>query len=662
MEEKIILSRENISGELSNDMPICVIKEICNSYSLSFDFDLVNKKNIDYLIRDIKEKKIVHFLDNSCNFSKKDLKKIAFFVNKEIPYKEWSSQNLINAFNHLMMYYNSLNPPLPDNNATYGPKTPDNPLSYDCCMIYRLCKFKNLILNISDTISDMFAMLQMYLSCNVNVLREQCQDVIQNMTKAELVNLINSKNFFSCASPNLKIEKSPFIRRNHVEIQDYNSSNLNYNKMVQINSKFRDIASLWLRINLESHEEAIILSALVYGIDISECQNPICQFEHMKYMHTTCVRNYKYVPENDDIFCQKYLKNPEWYDVRLMWKPTLNFLYSNDDLIKFAISEGYEEELNLESPLTLLNLSRCVPTFYPGIYPETNQNLTTISLTPFDELDKRMIISYGIYETKNLKIYSVSDIYDTFNHYGTFASPESSFEEFSKNSIIKLKNICKHYTKDVKYKPKKFLFQNSEPQIAEDETQQNYLNLLNKIEEIERKMLDENREVYFLKNTYKNLNTTQKNIFKTFFILLLESGYYMRGWKIHTDNLPIKDATYDINRQHDVEQNTSESLYNLNEFFENLPEKIKNIIKKLPLMYAKNKGIIEKSFITSSNPEDGITIIDRIKIVKSGEITNNQSSCIRLSSNWFLFTGYYYLHEVFEEPEPFDIKEVSIIS
>ncbi len=84
------------------------------------------------------------------------------------------------------------------------------------------------------------------------------------------------------------------------------------------------------------------------------------------------------------------------------------------------------------------------------------------------------------------------------------------------------------------------------------------------------------------------------------------------------------------------------------------------LFKKLPLVKFKMRGD-ELAFEPSTNENQGITIIDRVNITKAGETTENQYSCIRMSSNLFLSSGYYY-SQICSLSVPFDIRDMAEIS
>ena len=83
--------------------------------------------------------------------------------------------------------------------------------------------------------------------------------------------------------------------------------------------------------------------------------------------------------------------------------------------------------------------------------------------------------------------------------------------------------------------------------------------------------------------------------------------------------------------------------------------KIGKIIKNLPLVQYRGG-----KYVKSNSNHEGITIQDRIDIVKKGE-TTSISSCIRMSSNWFIASAHKYI-TILGLPAPFDIFKMRQIS
>ena len=79
------------------------------------------------------------------------------------------------------------------------------------------------------------------------------------------------------------------------------------------------------------------------------------------------------------------------------------------------------------------------------------------------------------------------------------------------------------------------------------------------------------------------------------------------------------------------------------------------MILGLPLLHYRGE------YIAASEHSMGLTITDRIRIVREGDSSNNVNSCIRLTSNWFATTAHRYM-QVVGMPQPFNIEHLRSIS
>jgi len=133
---------------------------------------------------------------------------------------------------------------------------------------------------------------------------------------------------------------------------------------------------------------------------------------------------------------------------------------------------------------------------------------------------------------------------------------------------------------------------------------------------------------------------------------LLELSMYMRGWS-GSGPYPIREAP--VSNQHLVDINVTQSLAKFIDTCNNLGE-IGLIILNLPIM-----KYISGTFQSSNDPSQGLTIRERLDIIKQGENINNTNSCIRLSSNWLAATYYYYCQIIGMVPL-FNIEHLRSIS
>jgi hypothetical protein len=261
-----------------------------------------------------------------------------------------------------------------------------------------------------------------------------------------------------------------------------------------------------------------------------------------------------------------------------------------------------------------------------------------------------MCVSYGIVDDKSLVVYLVRELAEHFQTSRSFSNPQRINELYSDVSIQKLRLICTNRVNNSKI-----------PNVSRIENQ----NLLNAISFVELCNQTNTAEAISLNKMYKESSTKDQESIELTLHLLLELGMYMRGWKAGSQNtekypLQASETGFDPDDQGRVDLNVTTAITRYENQIEGLPHHLRNQVENLPLVRATNnqKGI---TFQASSNTEQGLTINDRIKIVKTGETSAASYSCIRLSSNWLTASAWYYTVAI-GRSAPFEIEFLAQIS
>lgn len=627
-----ILNRLLITGEITIETPLCVIIEVAKSFGLKIDETETKRESyINHILRTINELEIKSITD----FNDITLKLVVRFVNNDKNIT-WSPKNLITAFNHLVSFYIPNEPCLPEEGFIIGQKTDQHPYAYNATILYRLCKYYGLKTNRSTTLFQMGQSIR-YLINTTDSLRDIMTSFVETMSKSQIINLMMSEEFKINESPNIKNISSIRTVKKNSRAENLSTVEYLYDRDILTSAfqKLLDTERLILRIYPHDHNEAIILAAIIYGIDLTETINPYYEFLSIKESN---ISENRYIPKTDVNFRTKYLKNPLWYDVRKTWSPNIPCIYKNEDLKILAISEGYENEVvQGQDPYELLSLSRLLPNFYLGRHPNLTKSVTPIELENIDEIEPYMLISYGVGTT--FEIFTITELTDYFSRKKSFENPLNISETFSNQNINKLVNICTE-----------FYDQDTQLGIY-------YKNLYNVIAEVEefqktKSVLDKK-----LRNIYFSVSESDKNLFKKCLNYLFEMGLYMRGWKVENDTYPISISTYPIECQHMVDNNSFQAIKVFEHSVHQLPKSFQNIFTSLPLIKIHHNSI-NVSFAPIIDEDQGSTIMRRVEIVKNDE---NDYACIRISSNFFLYSYYYYMKLLDLSPE-FDIKNVAHIS
>jgi len=132
-------------------------------------------------------------------------------------------------------------------------------------------------------------------------------------------------------------------------------------------------------------------------------------------------------------------------------------------------------------------------------------------------------------------------------------------------------------------------------------------------------------------------------------------GMFMRGWD-GVGALPIERAPVFDQILVDIRVNTEIHIFETE--IKELGDEIGGLILNIPLL-----RYVEGEYIHSNNLEEGLTIGERLRIVKMGDNDEVQESCIRLSSNWLCCTAYKVM-EILEIPGGggYDIAKLRYIS
>lgn len=716
LEKTFELSRSKIVGEITENTPICVIIEIAQSAGFDIDINQCNDpRYIKTIINSlplgrkdiIKESK--YQIPEIHGFKLDQLQKIALFVsNTKI---SWKPIPLINSFRHLVQYYE--NTELPENGFIIGQKSMDFPLAYNACMLYKICKFHQIKTTRETSIETMGQAVK-YLIQDPDKLRQKMINLISSVPYNELICLSMKSNLKLAPTPNLKYSKNINMICTDIEplnsskIRNINFKNLDISLLNQAYDNITNITSTLIRLDPISQEEAIMLAAVIFGINLTECCNPYNEYLEMKLDSIGGSAENRYIPVYDQIFRKRYLTNPEWYNVKKTWTPILPKIYDLEGLRILTIAEGYSPEhvnnSDVDNLMQMMYESRTVPNFYLGKHPDCTDLVTTIDRDEISTVNPKLLISYGIEIDKNLNVYKISELSKCFIQYKCYVNPLKTSEIIPEKAIQKLKQIALENVNKKKFVENNPIRQrpagithriarlsgalqptvNTNENIFDEFDRMLPKKLINMSSIIEFEYTELLEVINVIEKYNKNISIEAKNLIQKFqtsdsnikenilfcFNKLLEFGMYMRGWKINNQiEYPLtRDQTVQGSEDYSDQINLN-STNALNEYLkslDSLPVDIANIFNKLPLMIAKNSSInSDINLEVCCDVNQGLTISDRIQIVREGdeEVRNkagkpeNVYSCIRMSSNNFLWSSYYYLTLLNQLP-PFNLKDL----
>ena len=623
----ISLSRLAITGVVTTNTPFVVLKEIADAHSINVDEYKI--KDFEYLSKLINMINTKHVKVISQPYDINDYKLIARFVNCDY---EWDKKKLMYCFDILIQYMNLEKLKQPHHNFKYGQQTPIYPDNLNACVLYGICKANNINTHLYTTMDEMATNIQILFSPN-NILMQRFMrmSIADSMIFGEcdtqqlinILNEINSNKLYRIKDMIVSNSIIPDIDEPITYEDLRHAGNVVLNQLVRTQPK--------------THTEAIAMAAIHYKLDISKVKNPLNEYQEIEQI--------PYFPLDSDLALRlrvskirpTSLDNPY---INKVFNPEFPAnLYNDDDLAMMCAEEGYKyADIRLDGAYTILQTCCFISTFFHG----KEGNILNTENTLFDELNELKYDNVLVYGTKDtgMYFYTYTELSETFRIYRRFQNPENN-ELFPEITINKLHILCK--------KP-----QRSTENISDFEERLELAEIIDSVRMFQQINQDQIRRFAHNYETYDN---DIRNLIKVTLTHLLHCSMYMRGWDGES-SYPLTAEQSNMGNDSITEINVTESLIKLEEILDELNDfnQLGDEIKNLPLIFYHYHS---NELLPSTNEEEGITIQDRIEIVKGGE-TGTIQSCIRMSSNRFASTAYYYMR-IIGMSEPFNIEALAQI-
>lgn len=610
-------------GSIGLDTPRCVLYEISrihgvNCLGKNLDNRFVLTDFIDELIRSENDQPIV--ARHPTTIAHKSA--VMRFIN---PYVSWPDDKLERAFTNVKTFMRDFeDKTYPTTYFSYGLPTPTRPETLTACMLYKICLSCDLVLRSTTTMRQMAVAIRMFVqgpTISRNYLRRQLSNVPESC--------LPSLYLTACQMVD---EESSFTDSEESDSDDEMEITRGYQEEIVYSAGiFNSEYQLRLHVTPKTYGQAVALGALNFSIDLTEAQNPIKEYRHLRRQVSL---DHDWVPHDDEMR-RKKLINPLHYHLGTFFNPSLPYnLYSMDDLQQLAIDEGYTtQDLQDENAYSLLTTAFLSQTFYHGRYDTIINESTPIFMEELSSLPNDCVICFGT-RTSSVGFY-YSELAAYLKEKKSFVNPlDASGSSFSIQSIRKLKRLCQ------------------QTYIDESERGKNERGeLLSAIVLTELFTAEGNakaRELYDLCLE----NETAKGKLLTALMCLLKLSMCCRGWLRDTDPYPIEDTP--VYNQNEVDVRVTEAVINFENACDNCGEYKRNILS-LPLLRYREGWQI------SNTDYDGKTIEARINILKTGTDTDDYSSCMRLTSNFLAASAHRYLG-IIGTPPPFDIIRLRDIS
>lgn len=626
-----MLSRLLITGEISQDTPLCVLLEIADAHGINYNKEDLNDIHFSHnILSTIYETKIV---DIEYPINKlDDWKYLARFINKSIP---WSQNKLIAAYEYIQQFIDSdvdINQIPVD--FKFGLQTQTELYSLNACVLYKICRHYNIYLTYQTTIEQLFQSIKL-LRSNINILINKSRTFIEKY--ATHTDLVNFLIFMSNSDNNIfPIDKILSIEKHINDYSDQPNPITSYDILSKLHKQLNSVKKLQERASPSTVDGSVALAAINYSIDISKSQYPLEEYEALKSKNKIT-----YQPI-DPWLNHWYKETPFLFDLTITFNPLFppNY-YSKNQLLELVKKEGYTtKEISSNNQYELLQLAYTSKNFYLGIIPNLKDKETSINLDQLINVPYGQLFSYGQRDIL-LKPITLEELIDLFTANENFTSSFGSDQVFSNTSINKLK-----YLLQSPHGPN--------PSIKLDsETFKLRKKLLDIIIKIQLLSNDEPSNQLII--TYKHADPTTKKLINKTFDELLNMSFFMRGMLKFGDKLPVEEAPVTFENEPTVALNVTKSISLYESYCRSLG-KIGVMINSLPLLRYK-----DGEYQVSTSTNDGFTIGERINIVKKGKEHVSVYSCIRMSSNWLASSAHKYI-QILGNPSPFDIFKLRYIS
>jgi len=649
------MSRLEVCEEIDENTPIVVLREISEAHSIPLLINTIlgSKYVVDefsakirpfYFHRPLKDEEISDALR---------------FVN---PHISWTREQLQTILDHVEKFI--MNPFQPTGTFKYGNPTPSSMFSYNACMLYRILRLHHVQIYKFATI-DQLANAVTIITRKEEYSRSIVYNLLTQMNTSQLLKyyldgicilgaddpqqqriVIREEN--SDSGEDSK-EEDNFIWITLPEITEISYSSIELS-MKMIDNK----EQLLKRIVPRTDAEAIGLAARNFQIDLSFCSNATLEYARLSASPLA------YIPADKKMLALTRI-NPLILRLDVFFNPFLpSEVYHETVLQNLALAEGYDRQMFDEiAPYSLLQEAYYSDTFHHGKYPGIKSEMTVIDYEEIINIHENVIICFG-QRHSSLDVFRYKELASYFRASRCFRNPMISNELFKSIHIRKLKNLCemsyvddqkehiaeRHLLRDAIIFVELLTTQNSSKLRA-------LYDIYNTADEHKSKlMIIEDRPGLRSPTPYpiRNTRSVIRNAITKLFLL----GMFMRGWT-GLGAYPIEDTRVDPEKYGDVYIRVTASIMDLEVSIKELGD-LGIIIKDLPLV-----RYLDGEYIPSDSPQEGLTVGERLEIVKNGDDHSDTNSCIRLSSNWIATTAHRVM-QILGMPLPFEIERLRDIS
>ena len=605
--------------DFDQNTPILVIAEMAESMGYKVDPTLTSPNYIQGLLDGIENYqtrvhgRIEFILDKESKMPLQEndnLAKIAKFVNSDN--HDWTLNALNQAFQHLVLFFQQTKTRY-EIDFKPGRKTPQCPMNYDACMLYKICLSRGLTTHRNMSLQDMSELIALYNTSK--------QDLIQMILKQK------GRGICLPWDPQREVDSTSQTYRSFFQNGDIRTIFLN---------KYQPM----------DHSEAVVFAQIRFGINIFNALSPLDEYKHMSGQAIDSLGQ-NYHPQ--DLSMKKLLsRDPSWIlPSPDKWISPLLKSYKPFKLRSLAQLEGYRESEDLIRPEESLGELSEKNHIYLGIHPfiRLDKIETLIFRDRIESVQDSEDILISLGKTAHpgdLSVLTLNELCDWFESEKSFCLPNNRYYYFNDVTVAKLCTMCETSMKEHRGRQQEI-----------PKSIWRMYGLISSIRQLESDVYDHIEKI-------KRLPADDQDSFKLYLSMIKDLAYYMRGWRVGGN----EDAPLDSNQTQtdqgdfsEIEKNCSFQFLAIAEVYNNWSQEIRDLMDRIFLMVQKEKDG-QSIYIKSNSQEVGRTLVEKLNIVKED---NNDNSCIRLSSNYILYTVWFYYKECFGE-ELFPMAKVSFIS
>lgn len=593
-----ILARKIFCPEITENTPICVLEELISD---QFSLEGVDEDDPNYY------QFLLDRLDEISLCEKHhSVKEVSLFLNPEVAPEQWKPEQLERAAQFLFRC--SQNPDEIPFNFEMGYQTPSKLYRVNLFILYKFCRLHSIQTTVFTSKDELEKAVKLFRNFDDELLLKQFNRYL----------ILGQRNLLvaAMAQSELPLPEIDFVTP-AASLEEYPKQccSLDDKKLEIFMGKVAESSQTFEPNN---NLAAVILAALRYRLDLSYCADPLLEYHLL-------VENgiQGYIP-NDSWMGHWRSKNPELFDLTCTFNPWFPKSFYYYERLGERLLERQKETIPERGKIyqRLLELER-EDGIFCGIRPGVLNRETPIILADIEEFASCDILTYCAFRDSQKKLYAISkdELVDYLLQRNDFVTPFTADLIFSDKVLEKINH-----------------------HLANED-------VANKIEQTKAIVRSNNELLRSFKNKYLTAEVTQKEKVKNVLNKLVELSMYMRGWS-GEGPYPIEVAITPTEFFESLLVNVTNSMNDLEELSQELDEL--NLLD-LPLMSYR-----DNNYLISTNPLDGLTIRDRLTIVREGEDGKNEASCIRISSNWLAASAHRIMKQL-DLKTPFPIEKLRYV-